>query len=147
MPHVKGDFLPIFHPQTPEACTTCLRSCPEFVAKASQTWTKKGLCFSQSIHHFRTWVMRSPGLGSDLTVYDEASFASKKFPPSNLGTVASLLGRWAQGLPFFRPWSHRSHLNVHMGKTRGFGKTPPGRPGVQQDASPGPPLSPHCSSP
>lgn len=23
--------------------------------------------------------MRSPGLGSDLTVYDEASFASKKF--------------------------------------------------------------------
>ena len=152
MPHVKRDFLPFFHPQLPKACTTCLRSCPEFVAKASQTWTKKRSLFQANPNdHFRTWVMRSPGLGSDLTEKTTRQGSHPKSSPNRkVPPVASWLGRWAQGLPCFRPWSrHMSHLNVsHIGKTPWLcRKNPPGRPGVQQDASPGPPLSPHCSSP
>ena len=88
-------FLPVFRHLPKPTCTTCLRSCPEFAAKACQTWTQ--LCYSNQWIN-GTWVMRSPGLGSDLTV-------GKVRLPSNRSNIYDIylafwLGRWAQGLPF-----------------------------------------------
>ncbi len=105
-------FLPVFHHLPKPTCTTCLRSCPEFAAKACETWTQ--LCYSNQ------WI-NAPGWCAHRDLDLTLQFSWQRLGPLRIAEniydiyLAFWLGRWAQGLPFGHGviWNWTFHTVAH----------------------------------